>query len=339
MPAPPSVPVLVALALLAGCAADPKPSPATGADPGTDDSGVAPADPAGPTPWDPDAYLDDPGASAAFDPVAFEAGLTVGIAAMMSVTPDPVIDAYDAAMDEQEAYCPAWYEVDGNTFWYSSCTTSGGTWYSGYGFDTVYENAAIDESGNLWDLRAISGAATVRTAAGHAFHLGGSVQRGASTGEDGWELRVNAVQGSFASDDPAAADTWLGAGVAPYHYIYAAANPGVGRTGARYLFAQSTLGNLDASGLAISTPSLLIGTESIGWPCEAEASGSIALRMADGAWFELVFDVVETASGGWRMDGDCDGCGDVLDANGEIVGTACADLAPLLDWEESPWDD
>lgn len=328
------------LLALGACAAD---SEKTGDEALTEsDPGATGGDssPSGNTPsaWDPDDYLGEQSAQDGYDQAAFEAALAEGLATLVSLQPGPVIDAYDEAMADQEAYCPAYYEVDGNVFWYSSCTTSSGTWYDGYGFDYVYEDAVLDESGNLWDMRQISGAATIRDASGNTFHLGGALQLGESVTADGWEIHLNVVQGSFAADSAVVDDTWLAQGVAPYHYVYAATYPSLGGGGEKYMYAQSSIGNINEDGLSIMVPDLLIGTSGLGWPCEAEPSGSIAARMPDGAWFEVHFDVVEDARGNWSVDGACDGCGDVVDATGETVGQACIDSAPMLSWEVSPWD-
>ncbi len=326
-----------ALVGLLACADDPKSAPEVDAA----DPTVSPSDPDGPSSWDPDPYLPDGTDTAAYSQSEMEAALAIGLETVLTLSPEPLFDAYDGAMRDQEAYCPAYYEVDGNTFWYSSCTTTSGTWYSGYGFDYIYEDVALDESGNLWDMRAVSGAATVRDASGATFHLGGGVQSGSSIGDDGWHVQLNTVQGSFRSDAPDLGETWLGRGVSPYHYAYVGSNPDLdsGDGPARYIFVQSAVGNINAEGLSIDIADLLMATEDVGWPCALEPMATISVRLPTGAWYTVSFDIEDTSRGGWRLTGDCDGCGEVTDNRGDVVGEACIDATPILDWETAPWLD
>jgi len=305
------------LAIAVGCGGAPPP----GAD-------KPAADAASPAPWSP--ALPSPADAGSFDAAAVEAAMDAGVRAFATLSADPLLTAYDLAMQGAEGYCPAWYEVDGNVFWYSSCTTSAGTWYDGYGFDYIYEDHAFDDSGTLWDMRAISGAATVRDAAGSTFHLGGGMQVGDAVDAGGWDIRIVQLSGSFRTDDPSLANTWIGQGVTPNTYIYRYDNPAYAG-GAAFAYAD---GDLGGGGLpAVSLHALVGATANVGLPCPDELAGAVSVRDAGGAWWTVTFDVQAQDDGSYALLGDCDGCGTVSDATGAAVGEACLDPSALLDPE------
>ncbi len=324
------------MALLMACAsADTTKSDPSSADPGTTTADPNPGDHAGPTddPTDapgPSAYDPDlPEVSTAtFHQAAVENALALVVDSLATLSSDPVFDAYDSAMGRGEGYCPAYYEQNGNVFWYASCTTSSGTWFDGYAFYNYYDDYTVDGEGNLWDTEYISGAGTVREATGETFHIGGYVQRAWTVGSNGFLIVQDSLQGSFL-DDYAPADSWLGKGHQPalVHYMSVSETGGFAVGG--YRGWGGSLGGLgDAGQVAMDADTLIIATTSLGVPCQDEPAGSLSVRTEDGGWWTITFDMNPDV---WALEGACDGCGTVTDASGAVVGEACADFSSLLD--------
>ena len=278
----------------------------------------------GPSAYDPDL----PDATAAvYSELAVEDALALSIDGLSRLSSDPVFDAYDTAMSKGEDYCPLYYEQNGNTFWYGSCTTSGGTWFDGYGFYTYYEDYLVDANGNVWDTEYISGAATVREAAGETFHVGGYVQKAWTVGANGFVIEQDNLLGSFLDDD-AEAGTWLADGLQPSIYTYASYAETGGFSVGGYRGYQGSLGGMGEGGqVALDTDYLIVATTSLGTPCADEPAGTVTVRTADGGWWSVTFDMQPET---FEMTGACDGCGTVTDASGAVVGTACADFSALL---------
>lgn len=329
MPPRTNLPLLAGLALAASLAAC---RSADAPEDGAEDGG-APGDGPSEYDWQPE---DDP--TSEFDAATVEAALVDVVDGMMTIGAAPVLDTYAELMGEADEVCPAWYEQDGNIFWYAQCTADSGAYFDGYGFTTLYEDAELfGEGGGLWDATVVSGAATIRDGAGHTFHLGGQVYDGVGHGDDGRLLWVSNVLGGFTWDGEGADESWLGQGVSPGLLLYGIRYPedsGVGVTG-NYIYAEGTVGGLGTAATGADLREFALVHETLGSPCELEPSGSISVRDERGAWWDVVFDVAATDSG-WELDGDCDGCGGVY-RDGEYQGDVCADFSPLLDWTDRPW--
>jgi hypothetical protein len=291
--------------------------------------GEAPAEAAQPSAW-PD--LEE--APAADEPEL--AVVEAGIAAFYSLARDldagPAVDAYTAMMAEADAGCPAWYEADGNTFWYAQCTADGGAQFDGYGFSYRYEDTDLYGDGSLWTLDVLYGQATVLGADGTRLHLGGSVQSGRAQTADGASVWQSAVLGSVEYDGVGAAGTWLSGAVDPDLGIYAYYAP---TWDARYLYLDGQLAGLDAwaPGVsAVDAAALIIADPVFGWPCE-EPAGAISVRDDAGTWVDVRFDVDGET---WTATGACDGCGGAWRGE-DYLGEVCVDPSALLDWGTEPW--
>lgn len=297
---------------------------------GTDGSTVAAGDPVqeaedGPSAYEPELPDLD---AATFSQDAVETAIGLIVRSLDTLEFTPVFDGYDAAMARGEGYCPAYYEQNGNVFWYADCTTSAGTWFDGYAFYNYYEGYMVDGDGNIWDTEYISGAATVREDAGETFHVGGYVQRAWSEDENGYVMVQENLLGSFL-DDTAPADTWLGRGEMPSLTAYSSVHGEGGYEVGGYRGWAGSLGGLGDDGLtAMASDQLIIATESLGIPCQTEPNGTLSVRTPDGGWWDVTFDMDPES---WRLTGDCDGCGTVTDSAGNVVGEACADFSLLLD--------
>lgn len=287
----------------------------------------------------PSAYEWQPetGTEPTFDAATLEAALSDVVDGMLTVGAAPVLDTYSTLMDAADSTCPAWYEQDGNVFWYAQCTADSGAYFDGYGFTNVYADTELfGPGGGYWDATVVSGAATIRDDAGHTFHLGGQVYDGTGYHEDGRSLWVSSVLGGFTWNGEGAADTWLGQGVSPGLLLYAIHYPVevFGVTG-NYLYADGTVGGLGdvATGADLTQFSLI--SETLGVPCDQEPGGTMSIRDAEGVWWDVRFDLVATETE-WVLEGECDGCGAVY-RDGDYQGEVCADFSPLLDWTDRPW--
>ncbi len=255
------------------------------------------------------------------------AALQSVVEALTALQGDPIFVAYDEAMEAAEGGCPAWYEQDGYVFWYASCTTTSGVWFDGYAFTAAVEGYTVDEEGNVWDTRYVSGAGTVRAASGATFHIGGYVQQSWTERDDGWQIVSEAFQGSFQADE-APPDSWLATDIQPSIGQYRAWNPTLGGTGAAYAVIAGAIGGTNAQGAyAADVDQLLLASTNIGYPCAEEPAGTMDLRTPEGVWWTVRFDVDPED---WSTEGACDGCGTVYDGDDIEVGQVCGDFSPLL---------
>lgn len=235
-------------------------------------------------------------------------------------------------MAEADAGCPAWYEADGNTFWYAQCTADSGAAFDGYGFTYVYDGVDIYGDGSTWWLDVISAQATVTSASGARLHVGGNIYSGSATTADGAFIWQTSVMGSVETDGSVADGTWLSGSIDPDLGIYAYYSP---TYDARYVYLDGQLAGLEsavAGVTAVDASALVYAQASFGWPC-AEPAGAVSVRDADGAWVDVVFDVDPDT---WQATGDCDGCGGAWHGD-EYLGEVCVDPSPLLEWESTPW--
>lgn len=281
-------------------------------------------------------YTDDQRPSATFDQDAVEASLQAAIDEALGSAAQPILDGYGEAMSQAEEGCPSLYELNGNLFWYDSCTTSSGTSFSGYGFYYVYEDVDYLGDGTPFDGAVVYGLGQIESPDGTSIEVGGSAGALVGTSSDGVTLYISSVQGSFAWDSPEAAETWMAEGLHPSLTSYAAV---VTAYDVHYVSLDGGLDGLfDARGDAVPLPtatlnSVVLADEVVGFGCDQEPAGTISLRSPQGAWFNVTFDV---SSDDYSLTGVCDGCGEVS-YDGEVVGEACADFSPWLDWGDNPW--
>jgi len=281
-----------------------------------------------PSAWEFDG---DEGGDVDYDPAAMEAALGEVLAQVLTLSGQPVLDAYEQVFAEADSACPSWYEFDGNTYWLATCTARTGARFDGYGFYYVYESEDVFGDGNLWDLVQLSGAATIESSSGQTFHLGGYAYTGQTThtgsyGESGW---VSTIFGSAQWDG--AERGWLAEGVSPSLLLYAFDYP-VPYEG-KYVYIEGTVGGLAGGASAAEFDLFQMADTSLGMPCDQEPSGSVVLRDQSGVWYEVVFDIDPYTL---ELSGDCDGCGAVF-RGAELVGEACADFSRFLSWEDQPW--
>ena len=255
----------------------------------------------------------------------------------------PVLDVYDALMDHTEAYCPNWYEADGNAYWFDECTTGNGTHFSGYGFGLVYDGYENPEDGYVYDARTFNGVAEITDPQGDVFVSGGSayvyeITPMESTGADPHTLYYSGISGGFAWSGGGVEGSWLADGETPDLLMSAGY---LDNLEGRFLTLEG--GVTDLSGefdtIVMSDVSLydeLLGSYMLGNACPEEVSGIVSFRDPGGQWVDVIFDGPTQEDPG---DSDlCDGCGRAWYL-GEPLGAVCPDFTGLLNWPlgDRPW--
>jgi hypothetical protein len=267
---------------------------------------------------------------ASADLAEIEAAAQAALDGVRATSGRPVEAAYAEAMAGQEGACPSYYANDYGTYWFDSCTSGLGTTFSGYAFAYGETDLVDPFSGFAYTYWVVYGGATILDAdtslelSGTAYYLDGVSLDGLTSI---WETTV---QGTFAYDGVAAGDTWLaGDGGDPDLYLYAiAAGP------AHYLLLDGGYSGFGDVGLAASFESLEVFDAAIGTTCPEEPGGAMAVRSGDGGWYDLVFHGATSLAP--ADDAQCDGCADVF-YQGEPMGLACIDVAPVLRWASAPW--
>ena len=251
------------------------------------------------------------------------------LATLRSYHSAPILESYSTVMNYADASCPTDYSVNGNAFWYGSCTSDLEMEFDGYLFYNRYEDHDFFNDGGLWDVIYLSGATSMNYPSSERVHWGGSAYQAQGVNIDGHPVYFSSIQGSFWDQTKSG---WLKEGIRADFWQYAI----------QFNFPQGTAngysinGNLfidDSSVLnAVEFHHLISYPELIHFPCEEEPLGSISLRSIHGEWFELSFDI---SSEEWELTGSCDGCG-ALRKEDNILGEICIDTSVLLNWEE-PW--
>ena len=106
-------------------------------------------------------------------------------------------------------------------------------------------------------------------------------------------------------------------------------------TGYQYF---SIKGDLEAAHGAITALQTDLLYWSTGNLCPTELANNVWVRLEDGQWVEIRFDLTSNDWGGSQeLTGTCDGCAMAI-LDGTELGEVCLDIAPLM-WDEgsSPW--
>ena len=294
---------------------------------GTEDSYTADT----PLAYEPD--LDVEVAEPNLDGLAEAIARSAGVA--YSFHADPVVDAYTLLMSSGDEYCPQLYEKEGGAVWYSGCSSTSGTSYSGFGYS--YEYVDMVDGGTTYNGAQIYGQMTLTDASGQIFRGDGvAMSLLGHTAEGNGTVFYSGITGAFQWT-AAPQSTWLHDGDSAGITIFAMDYPDYD---VRFVqFAGSVQVEEERGIFAVAFDSevgTLIQSEGLGSECTDEPGGVISVRDPDAIWYDVVFDGA-TSDGISTGDASrCDGCGDAI-VEGEVIGSVCPDFSTWLDWESSPW--
>lgn len=253
---------------------------------------------------------------------------------VMAIEMNPVLlwSAYEDVLAAGDSSCPTYnfnaeYSYGSDHSWSDSCTTSGGTTFSG---SSIGISFGPHESGLLtYQYRmSLSSSFTVTRPDGSMFLMSGeaSASRTSSTST---ESSYASLTGEFHGDGPDEVGTWLGQDL--LLELTLLAEDGFNT---RKVIMEGALVGLTGDVTASSYEELYFqaGNEVV---CPTEPYGLISVRDSHGEWYDVQFHG-ESPEG--QSDATlCDGCGDIL-YRGVSIGTACPDLDAYLNWKDSPWD-
>jgi hypothetical protein len=244
------------------------------------------------------------------------------IALVPRIEPDPVLEVYRALAVGADGACPTRYTDGDLQYWLDSCVSGAGTRFDGFGVD---DEATLDEDGLLYDFAATGGTARIEDDQGTWLELDGFVQRIDS--EQGGVLSSTMVlAGSFATNHPAAAGTWLEQGLRP-SFVTTAYDVG----GIRAAFSVvGAVDGLPGEYTAVAFDGCGVIDETLGYGgCAAEPSGTVSLRLPSGGWVDIVFDPVAAESITIEDPAACDGCGRAWYRERDL-GPVCLDFSSWL---------
>ncbi len=277
--------------------------------------------------WDgstgPYTGADDGGADTTVDTQAIGDALTELAVSLPAWHAGPVLDSYRSLMAGTDETCPAWYVSDGNDYWYDACTSSSGTSFDGYALIVDYDGYE-DADGTLYDGSQFYGYATITDADGARFQSRGSAGLLSATTTDGTLVAYSYMDSGFSWSG--ADDGWLATTVEPALSIQGAWYPD---QGAGAMAIDGVVRGLSGDVSAVVFDQLLVYADSLGG-CPAEAGTAMSILDAEGQWIDVLFDADPDVAG------TCDGCGDAW-VGSTAVGRVCADLSPLLQWQQAPW--
>jgi hypothetical protein len=288
-------------------------------------------------------YDDDDKATPGLAMDEVESAITEAALAIFEIDPLLFHDAYDTAT--QDAYqaaaagleeeCP--YFVDyyledyGQYYWSDTCTDDRGTSYAGYGIS--YNLDGYTSGSTIYPhYRYFYGDALVTDPDGHSIEGSGYLYYYEYSYPGSSRTTYLNTYGTYRSDDPEHADTWLAQDLdieinltASHYQTY----PG------STMSLTASVGGLEGAVSTVRMEEVYLYSESLGSMCPGEPSGLVSVRDDEGNWYEVDFHGPEYWGAAVFMP-DCDGCGQVS-WRGEALGTVCPDFSRLVSWESRPW--
>lgn len=265
----------------------------------------------------------------AYDQAEVEATLNYALSQALEFHAEPALDAYFVAMEEATEDCPDYYSDGTNVYWYDYCTSDSGASFSGYSYAYAYSD--YSDGYYVYNGDQVYAQAVIETSDGYDFEAGGGATSLILDDPSGAIIYYSALGGAFAWNGGGIEGTWMDEGVRAETSMWISHYP---EYGANYVSLSGGVTNLSSVYETVSFTGVSYGNPEGWWPCDGEVAGTMSVRASDGSWFDVVFDVNGET---WEVDEAlCDGCGTVWH-RGEIVGEACPDPTPLVDWESKPW--
>jgi hypothetical protein len=328
----------IRLSLLFGLAACTQPAPTTDTAP-PDDPGVDPSDD-GPAVQDPSEWTFDSSTDLNSDidlnDVAQAIEDAIDIAHDMRI--DPVIEAYNALMDQADNGCPSWtYAPDGD-FWFDNCTSNDGVLFTGYTIilDDFTDLASYytNEPTAVIGGEGLQSGCYIEDSDGSAFSIVGNIYN-SWVFDSKLDVFFTSLKGQFGWEGNSAEGTWLGDGIDPdlTLTILDSTDPDAVTYADRQVEIDGALAALpgDFDTVIFDTVNIYDGLTRIEGDqivpnCPTEPIGSIQIRRSDGVWYDIQLDTLAD----WAEDpAKCDGCVMVSLAGSEF-GEVCLDFTKML---------
>lgn len=271
-------------------------------------------------------------------------GIEVGIATALSVDPATLHQTYanliatayaNVTYDEDD--CPYYYdyylEDYGYFYWYDTCTAPDDTSFSGYALS--YDYSGLDSYPYYYPNYAyLSGNGSVTDPKGYTLDMAGySYIYEYEYYGSYFNYHSGYTYGNFSYDNPDYAGTWLGQNLSVNLTFYAYQYNNDPASVVNQI--TGSLSGMSGDVNTIVLTDTYFYTAALGSNCEAEPSGTISVRDADGEWYDVYFQG-PPYSGATVFPPDCDGCGQVY-FRGEYLGESCPDFSILSSWEGRPW--
>lgn len=287
-----------------------------------------------PSPW---IYDEEEAPSPELGAADLESTIAEAVDLVLDLHAHPVLDGYNAAMDDEGSLCPAYYAAeDGSTYWYDYCESETGASFNGYGFYYLYEDYYDANAGYTYDGEGVYAAATITTADGEQFSGAGTgyyIDAWAGEGDEELLYFYSLVEGSFSWTGPETEGSWMADGFQPDLEM------GMYLLPAHDLRLGVVHGGVSGLGGDVDTvvfDSVYLWDDLLTTSgCDIEPSGTVSIRQSSGEWYDVLFDgpLSEEAV---VPEGECDGCGHAW-FQGEAVGEVCVDFGALTGWGDRPW--
>lgn len=259
------------------------------------------------------------------------ATIVEGVGAVWGYSATPVFSAYEAGMSGSSEGCPNYYDYDGSAYWYDSCTSAGGTEFSGYSFYQQFHDWDAGD-GSIYNGASLSGVGSITSPDSSRLEFGGSAYQIVITSQlalddpSYYSGMYLVIQGGFSGTGAGAEGTWLDGDAGPDLALYTYYAPSYD---GRAVSLEGSLGGLAGGAEAVVFDSLYLMSPNLVPDCPGEPYGVVSVRDAEGSWYDVVFDGPETYES--DVDPDlCDGCGEAY-FRGEALGPVCGvDFTGLL---------
>ncbi|MFT5685412.1 MAG: hypothetical protein ACI8RZ_006363, partial [Myxococcota bacterium] len=275
------------------------------------------------------------------DVTEIQAAIQSGIDRILDFHPQPVHDAYAAALTYGGPSCPnETLTIDDGTtttHWQEVCTypnqyamfngpMTTWTWENGYmgrqtlpAYDTLF-NVFKQMESLRWTGTGLNGQTDITTELGVDFNCSCLAISGQAQDDDGTQYSFIAMDGPSHWTGPEAEGTWLEEGI----QIQLSGFAWVLSTGERYVVLKGYISGLndDYGTIEFALPFQSDATQCIGWQQPGLDGATISIRQSEtGYWTNL--SLTKT------IPNTCTVCTD--------DDTFCLDLTSLFDWKTLPW--
>ncbi len=267
------------------------------------------------SPW---VYEEDTASAPPLPADALATTLREVVDALVAIDPHDVYDSWDEAALAYDAACPARGSHNGQPLFEGDCTATSGAAF--YGYELVnrifgFWIAFPDVDGFQNEFSWMTGNSRMELPDGRVLTVGGDALWSDRIDADGHAAQTLYLYGSFGWTRGTDTPGWMDEPLEVELHMDAVDRG----DGGREVRWRGGVTGLSGAVSAFRMEDLALRDVA----CPTEPSGSLAFLGRDGHWYAVVFDAV------------CDGCARVLGPH--VDAQVCADWAPVLGWEVSPW--